>query len=278
MFSYFVTRKNGYHIVLILRRIQTNVCVSRTPILLIFIRITSTFDRCHLSCCGTCNICIWIKGYYEYIYKIGNNLINTLKPKKNVRHFADDIFTFVPSLVQIIAWLRVGDKPWASYQIRTIAGCACAGNAGNVFPRRRIQRKTLVSDPVMHHGTCVTHVPWCMSGSLTRCGRENVPGILGACAPVILRIWQEAHYVNQCWPILLMHIYASLVLNEIIERNFEKPPTWDNWQIRDINSERLKGLVDYKQPAIFATTKNTKRQSVFEFFENAIAELRKSYV
>ena len=58
---------------------------------------------------------------------------------------------------------------WASYQIRKIAGCACAGNAGNVFPRRRFQRKLLVSDPGMHHGTCVTHVPWCMSGSLT-CG------------------------------------------------------------------------------------------------------------
>ena len=25
----------------------------------------------------------------------------------------------------------------------------------------------LVSDPDMHHGTCLTHVPWCMSGSLT---------------------------------------------------------------------------------------------------------------
>ena len=24
--------------------------------------------------------------------------------------------------------------PWASYQIRKIAGCTCAGNAGNVFP------------------------------------------------------------------------------------------------------------------------------------------------
>ena len=49
--------------------------------------------------------------------------------------------------------------PWASYQIRKIAGCACAGNAGNGFPRRRFQRKPLVSDPSMHHGTCVTHVP-----------------------------------------------------------------------------------------------------------------------
>ena len=83
--------------------------------------------------------------------------------------------------------------PWASYQIRKIAGCACAGNAGNVFPRRRFQRKPIVGDPGMHHGTCVTHVPWCMSGSLTCGDGENVPGIPGACAPAILRIWQEAH-------------------------------------------------------------------------------------
>ena len=50
------------------------------------------------------------------------------------------------------------------------------------FPWHRLQRKPLVSDPSMHHGTCVTHVPWCMSGSLTRGGGENVPGIPGACA------------------------------------------------------------------------------------------------
>ena len=79
--------------------------------------------------------------------------------------------------------------PWASYQIYKIAGCACAGDAGNVFPRRRFQRKPLVSDPGMHHGTCVTHVPWCMPGSLTCGDGENVPGIPGACAPAILCIW-----------------------------------------------------------------------------------------
>ena len=88
---------------------------------------------------------------------------------------------------------------WASYQIRKIAGCACAGNAGNVFPRRRFQRKPIVGDPGMHHGTCVTHVPWCMSGSLTCGDGENVPGIPGACAPAILRIWQEAHGVSRLW-------------------------------------------------------------------------------
>ena len=85
-------------------------------------------------------------------------------------------------------------NPWVSYQIRKIAGCACAGNAGKVFPHRWLPRKPLVSDPGMHHGTCVLHVPWCMSGPLTR--GENVPGIPGACLPTVLRIWQEAHCEN----------------------------------------------------------------------------------
>ena len=41
---------------------------------------------------------------------------------------------------------------------------------------QRLQRKPIVSDPSMHHGTCVTHMPWCMLGSLTCGGGENVPG------------------------------------------------------------------------------------------------------
>ena len=50
------------------------------------------------------------------------------------------------------------------------------------FPRNRLNRKPLVSDPGIHHVTCVTHVPWCISGSLTRWCGVNVPGICGACA------------------------------------------------------------------------------------------------
>ena len=52
------------------------------------------------------------------------------------------------------------------------------------FSRHRLRRKPLVSDPAMHHGTCVTHVPWWMSGLLTRGGWVNVPGIPGACAAI----------------------------------------------------------------------------------------------
>ena len=129
--------------------------------------------------------------------------------------------------------LHEAPSPWASYQIRKIAGCACARSAGNIFPppfhfisfqqfirtlgpiqtskagtkhfrnytcsnacarththahthtrkyTHRLQRKPLFSDPDMHHGTCVTHAPWCMSGSLTRPGGENFTAIPCACA------------------------------------------------------------------------------------------------
>ena len=51
---------------------------------------------------------------------------------------------------------------WASCQMHKLVGCASVRNAGVTFsPPPRI------SDPDMHHGTCVTHVPWCMLGSLT---------------------------------------------------------------------------------------------------------------
>ena len=59
-----------------------------------------------------------------------------------------------------------------------------------------------VSDPGMHHGTSLTHVPWCMSGSLTRAGGENVPGIPGACTTrnfaYLARgpLWQQGTMLN----------------------------------------------------------------------------------
>ena len=59
---------------------------------------------------------------------------------------------------------------------------AHAPGMSGTFPRHRLQTKPLLRDPGMHHDTCVTHVPWCMSGSLTRGGEENVPSVPGACA------------------------------------------------------------------------------------------------
>ena len=80
---------------------------------------------------------------------------------------------------------------WVSYQIRKFAGCACVRNAVNIFPTTA--RKPLVSDPAMHHGRCITHVPWCMSGSLTRGGGETFPAFPVHAQPAIIRTWQAAH-------------------------------------------------------------------------------------
>ena len=79
-----------------------------------------------------------------------------------VSHITDSVSGFPYGPLTRFVQLRVAHAP---------------GMLRNVFPCHRLQRKPLISNPGMHHGTCVTHVPWCMSGSLTCDGGENVPGI-----------------------------------------------------------------------------------------------------
>ena len=81
---------------------------------------------------------------------------------------------------------------WASYQIRKVADAHAPGIPGTFsLPPR-------VNDPDMHHGTCVTHVPWCMPGSLTsgflwrRWRGKTFPAFPAHAQPSILRIWQES--------------------------------------------------------------------------------------
>ena len=85
------------------------------------------------------------------------------------------------------------------------------------FPRPRLQRKPLVNDLAMHHGTCVTHVPWCMSGSLTRGGGGNVPGIPGACAThnftyLARGPWRllQCHMKQISWKLKLSHVLVIM--------------------------------------------------------------------
>ena len=53
----------------------------------------------------------------------------------------------------VLRWIR-----WASCQILNIADAHAPGTFNPPLQ---------VSDPDMHHGTCLTHVPWYMPGSLT---------------------------------------------------------------------------------------------------------------
>ena len=63
-----------------------------------------------------------------------------------------------------------------------------AGMPGTFSPPLRF------SDPDMHHGTCMRHVPWCMSGSLTRgflCSRRQ-----GKCSWHFRRMCNLTFYVS----------------------------------------------------------------------------------
>ena len=98
-------------------------------------------------------------------------------PETNLAYFTD-------------AFLRQScASAWASYQICRIVVAHAPGMPGT-FYRHRLQKKSLVNYPGMHHGTCVTHVSWCMSWSLIRCGGKNVPAIL--------HFLQEAYCRNPC--------------------------------------------------------------------------------
>ena len=81
------------------------------------------------------------------------------------------------------------------------------------FPRQQLQRIPLVSDPGMHHGTCVTHVLWCISGSLTRGGGENVPVIPGTCAT------RNFAYLTRgpCWRTIYFMTHLPLSPNYSLE-------------------------------------------------------------
>ena len=108
--------------------------------------------------------------------------------------------------------------PWASYQIR---GLRMHRECRKRFPRHRLQKKPLVSGPGMHHGTCVTHVPWCKSESLACGGGENVPGIPGACATrnftyLVRGPWcmeYTAFNQNHPYPPTWTHYSAAMLFN-----------------------------------------------------------------
>ena len=92
---------------------------------------------------------------------------------------------------QTLNWIQSANGPLARYE--KIAGVHAPGMPGTFSP------PSGTSDPDMHHGTCVTHVPWCMPGSLTsvflwsQWRGKTFPAFPAHAQPAILRIWQEAH-------------------------------------------------------------------------------------
>ena len=82
----------------------------------------------------------------------------------------------------LVARTREVSSKWASYQIRKIAGCACAGNAGNVYPNHR---GLAIPTCITARASRTCRDAWrdrYLAVSFEVGGEENVTGILGVCA------------------------------------------------------------------------------------------------
>ena len=80
------------------------------------------------------------------------------------------------------------------------------------FPRHRLQRNPLVSDPSMHHGTCVT---------LTCGGGDNDPGIPGVCATRNL-----TYLVRGPWYLIFKWVALTMIMGIVLQPvTHQKCPT-----------------------------------------------------
>ena len=88
---------------------------------------------------------------YDYSYYVETCNVN----QRTVLPFQNWSYLIKAKLI-ISNALRIHGPPARYVKLRHAPGMT-----GTFSPTLR------VSDPDMHHDTCVTHVPWCMSGSLT---------------------------------------------------------------------------------------------------------------
>ena len=105
----------------------------------------------------------WLRGGWHYSPSnndMPSTFINTLKPKKNGRHFADDVFKrisiksslqYVPespinniqTLLQIMAWQRLGDKPLSEPKMVSLPTHICVTRPLNKHYEVRLPRTVI---------------------------------------------------------------------------------------------------------------------------------------
>ena len=131
---------------------------------------------------NTCVACISRRRHKAalILHKLNSNINNNLRPMSTL-----NVHVFSYHFNISIAYHNCHEPLTRYVNLRIVH----APGMPVTFSPPLISKETLVIDPGMHRGTCGTHVPWCMPGSLTRGGGENAPGIPGAYAqPTILRI------------------------------------------------------------------------------------------
>ena len=124
-----------------------------------------------------------------YCVNLGHNICWYLQ--------AVSVFVYVvPTLLITVLAKRIGIRAWASYQIRNIAGVHAPEMPGTFsLPPR-------MSNPDMHHGSCVTHVPWCMPGSLSHGFQEAAAlfsVVFGRYMTILVTIMPHKFHIFSRW-------------------------------------------------------------------------------
>ena len=89
----------------------------------------------NLNCCGKSVIAKWIEYVDISNYNGRAHRVHIFEMCHKILQCAIRITHAVHSLLSYALFCSFIFIPqWASYQIRKILGCACAGNAGNIFP------------------------------------------------------------------------------------------------------------------------------------------------
>ena len=108
---------------------------------------------------GKWRLAVWKWGWSRWMYHI-----STAKSNKEIfflQRYDEPLVDTFASFLEEKQAIVYNNKPWASWQIRKIADAHAPGMPGTFSP------PPWVSNPDMHHGTCVTHVSRCITGSLS---------------------------------------------------------------------------------------------------------------
>ena len=128
----------------------------------------------------------WMSGWEWWMSGQCYILFNTLRPRQDGRHFADDFFKFIflnenvwipikislkfvpkgainniPAMVQIMAWRRPGDKPLSEPMVVSLPTHICV-------TRPQWVNSLWPSDAIWHHGpqsTLAQVTVWCLFGT-----------------------------------------------------------------------------------------------------------------
>ena len=114
---------------------------------------------------------------------------------------------------------------WTSYQLRKIVECACAGNAGNVFPATDFKGNRFLAIPACITARASRTCRDACRDRYSALARKTFPAFPAHAQPTSLHIWQEAHgFTNHSkWKKFL--VYTSII-RFIVSSTFRTEQFW----------------------------------------------------